>query len=435
MPGVGEQQHGLRRSAIAATSPGSRARLHDLVEGDHPPGEGDPEVGGQPVQPAGVLDGQHVGGGHHRAQPRTDVARAARGVHRPARVVPSPHEPVTQPAGTYPGAHGGAGPRAGGRARPPPAGRAAAGRAGPRRQLTPRRCPTDRALSWVLTAVLGRGHPSSAGCGTSATPATCSSTRPTTRPRPTSCSTLGLRVQPRLHVHRPPAAGQVADRRRGVGSSATTALGWRFPSAGRRDRRRRRPDPAGPPADRLDPARAGRRAAAGAGRLLVHPRPDRPARRLPAGLRGRRGGLPGRRPRPGAGPGPGARRRPATGFGSARAGWRIAAGVLFGCACAVKWSGVCFLAFFAVLAVLGPRRLARRRRPQPDPHRAAPRAARARVWALAALPVLTYLATLHRLVPRRDLAGHGTGRSRTRTPPVPSSRTRCARCGTCTPSG
>jgi dolichyl-phosphate-mannose--protein O-mannosyl transferase len=74
-------------------------------------------------------------------------------------------------------------------------------------------------------------------------------------------------------------------------------------------------------------------------------------------------------------------------------GWRIAAGLLFGCACAVKWSGIWFLAFFAVLSLFWDR-AAWREKGVPRPtgttiRRGLPGA----VWALAAVPVLTYLAS------------------------------------------
>ena len=72
-------------------------------------------------------------------------------------------------------------------------------------------------------------------------------------------------------------------------------------------------------------------------------------------------------------------------------GWRIAAGVLFGSACAVKWSGVWFLAFFAVLSLFWDR-AAWRDAGVPHPTRtAARRGLPGAVWALAAVPVLTYL--------------------------------------------
>ncbi len=74
-------------------------------------------------------------------------------------------------------------------------------------------------------------------------------------------------------------------------------------------------------------------------------------------------------------------------------GWRIAAGVLFGCACAVKWSGVWFLAFFAVLALFWDR-AAWREAGVPSPTRTTlRRGLPGALWALAVVPVLTYLAS------------------------------------------
>ena len=85
--------------------------------------------------------------------------------------------------------------------------------------------------------------------------------------------------------------------------------------------------------------------------------------------------------------------RAAEGFRLGPRGWRIAAGFLFGCACAVKWSGIWFLAFFAVASLVWDR-AAWRDAGAPRPAR---RAARyglpGAVWALGAVPVLTYLAT------------------------------------------
>jgi len=83
----------------------------------------------------------------------------------------------------------------------------------------------------------------------------------------------------------------------------------------------------------------------------------------------------------------------AAGFRLGPRGWRIAAGFLFGCACAVKWSGVWFLAFFAVLSLFWDR-AAWREAGAPRPtrttaHRGLPGA----LWALAVIPVLTYLAS------------------------------------------
>jgi dolichyl-phosphate-mannose-protein mannosyltransferase len=82
-----------------------------------------------------------------------------------------------------------------------------------------------------------------------------------------------------------------------------------------------------------------------------------------------------------------------TGFRLGPRGWRIAAGVLFGAACAVKWSGVWFLAFFAIASLLWERG-AWRQADLPRPTRvAARRGLPGAIWALAAVPVLTYLAS------------------------------------------
>jgi dolichyl-phosphate-mannose-protein mannosyltransferase len=83
----------------------------------------------------------------------------------------------------------------------------------------------------------------------------------------------------------------------------------------------------------------------------------------------------------------------AGGFALGPRGWRIAAGVLFGCACAVKWSGVYFLALFAVLSLFWDR-AAWREAGVPRPTLvAARRGLPGALWALAAVPVLTYLAS------------------------------------------
>jgi dolichyl-phosphate-mannose--protein O-mannosyl transferase len=84
---------------------------------------------------------------------------------------------------------------------------------------------------------------------------------------------------------------------------------------------------------------------------------------------------------------------PRNGFRLGPRGWRIAAGFLFGCACAVKWSGVYFLAFAALLSLFWDR-AAWREAGVPRPtavalRRGLPGAA----WALGAVPVLTYLAS------------------------------------------
>ncbi|SNR41108.1 dolichyl-phosphate-mannose--protein mannosyltransferase [Blastococcus mobilis] len=74
-------------------------------------------------------------------------------------------------------------------------------------------------------------------------------------------------------------------------------------------------------------------------------------------------------------------------------GWRIAAGFLFGCACAVKWSGVWFLAFFAVLSLFWDR-AAWRESGIPHPTRTTiRRGLPGALWSLGVVPVLTYLAS------------------------------------------
>ncbi len=84
---------------------------------------------------------------------------------------------------------------------------------------------------------------------------------------------------------------------------------------------------------------------------------------------------------------------PPGGFRLGPRGWRIAAGFLFGCACAVKWSGVWFLAAFAILSLFWDR-AAWREAGVPRPTRtAARRGLPGAVWALAVVPVLTYLAS------------------------------------------
>ncbi len=80
-----------------------------------------------------------------------------------------------------------------------------------------------------------------------------------------------------------------------------------------------------------------------------------------------------------------------TGFALGPRGWRISAGFLFGCACAVKWSGVWFLAFFAVLSLFWDR-TAWRDAGVPRPARTVlRRGLPGAVWALGAVPVLAYL--------------------------------------------
>jgi dolichyl-phosphate-mannose--protein O-mannosyl transferase len=81
------------------------------------------------------------------------------------------------------------------------------------------------------------------------------------------------------------------------------------------------------------------------------------------------------------------------GFRLGPRGWRIAAGVLFGCACAVKWSGVYFLAFFAVASLVWDRAAWRDAGVLRPSRVALRRGLPGAVWALAVVPVLTYLAS------------------------------------------
>ena len=217
-------------SASAAIRPGSRACSTDLVEGHHPAGERHAEVGGQPVQPAGVLDGQHVGGRHHLAQPR---ARRRPGC--PSGAPPSTSRPVTlaslsrrtrRPA-TYPGgmavlaperAEEEPPPSAASGARPPPPAR------GPGATARPP-LPGDSRLAWLLAAALGLLTPGQPAVG-HRLPDGPALRRGLLPARGRGAAALGLRVQPRLHVHRPSAAGQVADRdRRGCCSATTRSAG------------------------------------------------------------------------------------------------------------------------------------------------------------------------------------------------------------------
>jgi dolichyl-phosphate-mannose-protein mannosyltransferase len=81
------------------------------------------------------------------------------------------------------------------------------------------------------------------------------------------------------------------------------------------------------------------------------------------------------------------------GFRLGPRGWRIAAGVLFGSACAVKWSGIYFLAFFTLLSLWWDRSAWREAGVRHPTGVALRRGLPGAVWALGLLPVLTYLAT------------------------------------------
>jgi dolichyl-phosphate-mannose-protein mannosyltransferase len=89
----------------------------------------------------------------------------------------------------------------------------------------------------------------------------------------------------------------------------------------------------------------------------------------------------------------GADRVTATGFSLGPRGWRITAGVLFGCAGAVKWSGIYFLALFEVLSLWWDRSAWREAGVARPTAVALRRGLPGAVWALAAVPVLTYLAS------------------------------------------
>ncbi|MDQ3732533.1 MAG: phospholipid carrier-dependent glycosyltransferase [Actinomycetota bacterium] len=73
--------------------------------------------------------------------------------------------------------------------------------------------------------------------------------------------------------------------------------------------------------------------------------------------------------------------------------WRMIAGILFGAACAVKWSGIWFLAAFAILSILWDRG-ALRAAGVPRPTRVGlRRVLPGAVGSLAVLPVVTYVAS------------------------------------------
>ncbi|MGY1809683.1 dolichyl-phosphate-mannose--protein mannosyltransferase [Blastococcus sp. SYSU D00669] len=82
-----------------------------------------------------------------------------------------------------------------------------------------------------------------------------------------------------------------------------------------------------------------------------------------------------------------------TGFRLGPRGWRIAAGFLFGCACAVKWSGIWFLAFFAVLSLFWERGAWRGAGVGSPTRTTLRRGLPGALWALAVVPVATYIAS------------------------------------------
>ena len=98
-PGVGHQQHPVagQQRLEQDRRPG---RLVALEVGDHPAGDGDAQVGGQPLEPAGVLGGDHVGGRELLGEPWgcvRDPADGGRGEHEHAGL--RSHGPIM--SGTY----------------------------------------------------------------------------------------------------------------------------------------------------------------------------------------------------------------------------------------------------------------------------------------------------------------------------------------------
>ena len=84
---------------------------------------------------------------------------------------------------------------------------------------------------------------------------------------------------------------------------------------------------------------------------------------------------------------------PPNGFALGPRSWRLAGGFLLGCACAVKWSGVYFVAFFAILSFFWDRAAWRDVGVQRPTTTALRRWLPSAWWALGVLPVLTYLAS------------------------------------------
>ena len=74
-------------------------------------------------------------------------------------------------------------------------------------------------------------------------------------------------------------------------------------------------------------------------------------------------------------------------------GWRLSAGMLLGLACSVKWSGIYFLAGFAIMSLLWDRAARKSAGVSRPTGAAALRDLPGAAWALGVLPVLTYLLT------------------------------------------
>ena len=64
-------------ASMRSTSCGTRRALVRLVVGDDLPADANPEVGGEPAQPPGVLGGDYVGRFERLAQPRGRVSGVA----------------------------------------------------------------------------------------------------------------------------------------------------------------------------------------------------------------------------------------------------------------------------------------------------------------------------------------------------------------------
>ena len=102
----------------------------------------------------------------------------------------------------------------------------------------------------------------------------------------------------------------------------------------------------------------------------------------------------------------------------------------------MKWSGVWFLAFFAVLSLFWDRAAWREAGvPRPTARRRCGAGCPARCGRWPCVPVLTYLATFTGWFLGETSQGKAWAAAEPRHRRTRSSRTRCARCGTSTPSG
>src|SRR3954454_13581570 len=417
--GIGHRRHagvGQQQDRLPVGERGQQARqpraLHRLVEGHDPPGERDLQIRGQAVQPPGVLDGQDVGRGHRRAQPRSDVARLPqRGAPENQ---PSRHDgqPVTVGASGLPAGARREPASAGGQAGPlstlarmavpvetaapaavpdPPAPAPRARRRPPPRPLRDRTppLPADNRRAWLLALGLGvvslvsrlvfLSYPSDKLFDEAYYP-----------PEADELLRWGFEYNRGYPFSAPPPLGKWLIAL-GEAVFGYDSLGWRVPSAiagtiavvvlVRLARRLTGSTLLGLVAGLLLAVDGFSFVIARTGLLdvfvqffivsavacLVVDR-DRVGRRI-------------------------RERGEAVAFRLGPRGWRIAAGFLFGCSCAVKWSGIYFLAFFAVLSLFWDR-TAWRDAGVPRPTRTTlRRGLPGALWALAVAPVLTYLAS------------------------------------------